>query len=96
MPRKGPAAKRQLVTDPVYGSPLVTALANKVLKEGTAQPRDHVLDHGRGRKIAVDSRRFEQSLDDHRFRFQFGVEDFYKLFIRIGARWHTRRWIRWL
>jgi small subunit ribosomal protein S7 len=34
MPRKGPAQKRQLVTDPVYGSPLVTALANKVLKEG--------------------------------------------------------------
>ena len=34
MPRKGPAAKRQLVTDPVYGSPLVTALANKVLREG--------------------------------------------------------------
>ena len=34
MPRKGPATKRQLVTDPVYGSPLVTALANKVLKEG--------------------------------------------------------------
>jgi small subunit ribosomal protein S7 len=34
MPRKGPAQKRQLVTDPVYGSPLVTALANKVLKDG--------------------------------------------------------------
>jgi elongation factor G len=34
MPRKGPATKRQLVTDPVYGSPLVTALANKVLREG--------------------------------------------------------------
>ena len=34
MPRKGPAPKRQLVTDPVYGSPLVTALANKVLKDG--------------------------------------------------------------
>ena len=34
MPRKGPATKRQLVTDPVYGSPLVTALANKVLKDG--------------------------------------------------------------
>ena len=31
MPRKGPAPKRQLVTDPVYGSPLVTALVNKVL-----------------------------------------------------------------
>ena len=34
MPRKGPAIKRQLVTDPVYGSPLVTALVNKVLREG--------------------------------------------------------------
>ena len=34
MPRKGPATKRQLVTDPVYGSPLVTALVNKVLKNG--------------------------------------------------------------
>ena len=34
MPRKGPAAKRQLVTDPVYGSPLVTALVNKVLMDG--------------------------------------------------------------
>ena len=34
MPRKGPATKRQLVTDPVYGSPLVTALVNKVLKSG--------------------------------------------------------------
>jgi small subunit ribosomal protein S7 len=34
MPRKGPAIKRQLVTDPVYGSPLVTALVNKVLRSG--------------------------------------------------------------
>ena len=34
MPRKGPATKRQLVTDPVYGSPLVTALVNKVLRSG--------------------------------------------------------------
>ena len=34
MPRKGPATKRPLVTDPVYGSPLVTALVNKVLMSG--------------------------------------------------------------
>ena len=34
MPRKGPATRRQLVTDPVYGSPLVTALVNKVLVSG--------------------------------------------------------------
>jgi small subunit ribosomal protein S7 len=34
MPRKGPATKRPLVTDPVYGSPLVTALVSKVLRSG--------------------------------------------------------------
>ena len=34
MPRKGPAPKRPLVTDPVYGSPLVTQLVNKVLLDG--------------------------------------------------------------
>jgi len=43
MPRKGPAAKRQLVTDPVYGSPLVTALANKVLKDGKRSVAERIV-----------------------------------------------------
>jgi small subunit ribosomal protein S7 len=34
MPRKGPAPKRPLVSDPVYSSPLVTQLVNKVLRDG--------------------------------------------------------------
>jgi len=34
MPRKGPAPKRPLISDPVYGSPLVTQLVNKVLVDG--------------------------------------------------------------
>ena len=34
MPRKGPAPKRPLVVDPVYGSPLVTQLVNKILRGG--------------------------------------------------------------
>ena len=34
MPRKGPAPKRPLVNDPVYGSQLVTQLVNKVLLDG--------------------------------------------------------------
>jgi small subunit ribosomal protein S7 len=34
MPRKGPAPRRPLVSDPVYSSPLVTQLVNKVLKDG--------------------------------------------------------------
>src|SRR4029450_13444824 len=34
MPRKGPAPKRPLVIDPVYSSPLVTSLVNKILLDG--------------------------------------------------------------
>lgn len=34
MPRKGPAPKRPLTPDPVYGSALVTQLINKVLLDG--------------------------------------------------------------
>ena len=34
MPRKGPAPKRPLVGDPVYGSPIVTQLVNRVLLDG--------------------------------------------------------------
>ena len=34
MPRKGPAPKRPLVIDPVYNSPLVTQLVNKILTSG--------------------------------------------------------------
>ncbi len=34
MPRKGPAPKRPLVVDPVFGSPLVTQLVNKILTDG--------------------------------------------------------------
>ena len=34
MPRKGPAAKRPVVVDPVYSSPLVTQLVSKILQDG--------------------------------------------------------------
>ena len=34
MPRKGPAPKRPLDVDPVYGSQLVTQLVSKVLQDG--------------------------------------------------------------
>jgi len=34
MPRKGPAPKRPIVIDPVYGVPIVTQLINKVLLDG--------------------------------------------------------------
>ncbi len=34
MPRKGPAPKRPIVMDPVYQSPVVTQLVNKILLDG--------------------------------------------------------------
>ena len=34
MPRKGPAPKHAVITDPVYNSPVVTSLVNKVLQRG--------------------------------------------------------------
>jgi small subunit ribosomal protein S7 len=34
MPRKGPAPKRPVIADPVYGSPVVSQLVNKILVQG--------------------------------------------------------------
>ncbi|WP_166352158.1 30S ribosomal protein S7 [Phytoactinopolyspora limicola] len=45
MPRKGPAPKRPLVVDPVYGSPLVTQLVNKVLVDGKKSLAESIV-HG--------------------------------------------------
>ena len=43
MPRKGPAPKRPLVVDPVYGSPLVTQLVNKVLVDGKKSTAERIV-----------------------------------------------------
>ena len=34
MPRKGPAPKRPVIADPVYGTPLVSQLVSKILLDG--------------------------------------------------------------
>ena len=43
MPRKGPAAKRPIVIDPVYGSPVVTQLINKVLLDGKRSTAERIV-----------------------------------------------------
>jgi small subunit ribosomal protein S7 len=43
MPRKGPAPKHTVVVDPVYGSPLVTALVNKVLLSGKKSVAERIV-----------------------------------------------------
>jgi len=43
MPRKGPAPKRPVHIDPVYGSPLVTQLVNKVLRGGKKSTAERIV-----------------------------------------------------
>src|SRR4051794_11946387 len=43
MPRKGPAPRRPLVSDPVYQSPLVTQLVNKVLVAGKRSVAERIV-----------------------------------------------------
>jgi small subunit ribosomal protein S7 len=43
MPRKGPAPKRPVIIDPVYSSPLVTSLVNKVLTDGKRSVAERIV-----------------------------------------------------
>ena len=43
MPRKGPAPKRPIDVDPVFGSQLVTQLVSKVLKDGKKQVAQRIV-----------------------------------------------------
>ncbi len=43
MPRKGPAPKRPIIVDPVYNSPLVTSLVNKVLGRGKRSVAERIV-----------------------------------------------------
>jgi small subunit ribosomal protein S7 len=43
MPRKGPAPKHPVVVDPVYSSPLVTALVNKILLGGKKSTAERIV-----------------------------------------------------
>ena len=57
MPRKGPAPKRPVVVDPVYGSPLVSQLVSKILLDGkktVAQSIVYTALEGTREKTGVD------------------------------------------
>ncbi len=43
MPRKGPAPKHPVISDPVYQSPLVTSLINKVLLRGKRSTAERIV-----------------------------------------------------
>jgi small subunit ribosomal protein S7 len=43
MPRKGPAPRRELQPDPIYGSVLVTQVVNKVLQRGKRSTAERIV-----------------------------------------------------
>ena len=43
MPRKGPAPRRELMPDPIYGSVLVTRITNKVLMRGKRSTAEKIV-----------------------------------------------------
>ena len=43
MPRKGPAPARPVIVDPVYNSPLVSQLVNKILREGKRSVAERIV-----------------------------------------------------
>ncbi|MFM9134500.1 MAG: 30S ribosomal protein S7 [bacterium] len=43
MPRKGPAGKRPVIIDPVYSSPIVTQLINKILLSGKRSTAESIV-----------------------------------------------------
>ncbi|ADG97029.1 ribosomal protein S7 [Segniliparus rotundus DSM 44985] len=43
MSRKGPAPRRAVVNDPVYGSPVVTQLVNKILLDGKKSVAERIV-----------------------------------------------------
>ena len=43
MPRKGPAPRRVVVNDPVYGAPIVTQLVNKILVDGKKSIAENIV-----------------------------------------------------
>ena len=43
MPRKGPVTKNAVVPDPVYDSPVVTQLINRVLRDGKRSTAESIV-----------------------------------------------------
>ena len=68
MPRKGPAPKRTVPIDPVYGSPLISQLVTKILVDGkksVAQSIVYTALEGTRAKTGVDPvQTFKRALDN--------------------------------
>ena len=76
MPRKGPAPKRPVIIDPVYGSPLVSQLVSKILLDGKKTVAEFVDDP---RKLALLQQIGVDYAQGWLFHPAVGVEEFVRL-----------------
>ena len=104
MPRKGPVPKRQLIADPVYGSPTVTQLVNRVLVDGkksTAQAIVYdALEGVRDKTQSDPSTVLKRAIDNVRPSLEVRSRRVggatYQVPVEVRARRQTTLALRWL
>jgi small subunit ribosomal protein S7 len=104
MPRKGPAPRRELMPDPIYGSVLVTQLANKILMEGKRtvaekivyQALDIVGDKSQGEALPTLKRAVENVKPQLEVKSRRVGGATYQVPIEVKARRANTLAIRWI
>ena len=104
MPRKGPAPRRELMPDPIYGSVLVTQLANKILMKGKRtvaekivyQALDIVGDKSQGEALPTLKRAVENVKPQLEVKSRRVGGATYQVPIEVKARRANTLAIRWI
>ncbi len=104
MPRKGPAPKRPLIVDPVYGSPVVTQLINKVLLDGKKSVAESIVygalegvrDKTNGDPVVVLKRALENVRPALEVRSRRVGGATYQVPVEVRASRQTTLALRWL
>ena len=104
MPRKGPAPKRPVLVDPVYGSPLVSQLVNKVLLSGKRSVAEKIVydaldivkDKSGGDALTVLKRAMENVKPQLQVKSRRVGGATYQVPIEVRPRQATTLAIRWI
>ena len=104
MPRKGPAPRRDLLPDPIYRSPLVTQIVNKVLERGKRslaerivyEALDIVKDRGDGDALGVVKRAVENTKPQLEVKSRRVGGATYQVPVEVRPRRAATLSIRWL
>jgi len=104
MPRKGPAARRELMPDPVYRSVLVTQLVNKILSRGKRSLAERIVydaldvvrDKTGGEPVTTLKRAVENTKPQLEVRSRRVGGATYQVPVEVRPRRATTLAVRWL